>query len=187
MHSGLSCEFQVAHNCSPVALLYALRIEGTQLITSAWRSPAHCHLHPPSLSRRHELLTWQLPWGTTNPWQLVNHVLAGGRLEVPPREVLPGPDTAAFARLDAYLSLMQRCWAQDPSERPAFQQIVTELRCGGCRVVGWGLFSTVGSPGIGQRGWWLWPAAACGSTSHADPASAYSEASLRRALLEQAP
>ena len=104
--------------------------------TSPSQPGCHLHpaLHPPSLPRRHELLTWQLPWGTTNPWQLVNHVLAGGRLEVPPREALPGPDTAAFAGLDAYISLMQRCWAQDPVERPAFQQIVTELRWGGVQV-----------------------------------------------------
>ncbi|PRW33836.1 Serine threonine- kinase CTR1 [Chlorella sorokiniana] len=76
----------------------------------------------------HELLTWQLPWGSTNPWQLVNHVLSGGRLEVPSREALPGPDTAAFGGLEAYISLMQRCWAQEPGQRPAFQQIVLELR-----------------------------------------------------------
>lgn len=54
-----------------------------------------------------ELLTWQLPWGPANPWQLVSHVLAGGRPEVLPREALPGPDTAAFAGLDEYVALMQ--------------------------------------------------------------------------------
>ena len=76
-------------------------------------------------------MTWELPWGAANPWQLVSHVMAGGRLDVPPPEALPGLDTAAFARsggLDQYLGLMRRCWAQAPEERPAFQQIVPLLR-----------------------------------------------------------
>ncbi|PRW33138.1 Serine threonine- kinase CTR1 [Chlorella sorokiniana] len=76
----------------------------------------------------HELLTWQLPFGPANPWHLVAHVLAGGRLDIPPREALPGTDTAAFACLDGYAALMQRCWAQAPDERPDFQQVVQELR-----------------------------------------------------------
>ena len=31
----------------------------------------------------------------------------GGRPEVPPRQALPGPDTAAWAGLDAYVHLMR--------------------------------------------------------------------------------
>lgn len=71
-----------------------------------------------------------MPWGAANPWQLVSRVLAGGRLEVPDREALPGPDTADFGGLDEYVALMKQCWAQDPSQRPTFQQIVVCLRCG---------------------------------------------------------
>ncbi len=41
----------------------------------------------------------------------------GHRLAIPPRDQLPGPDTASFAGLDAYIALMQRCWAQ---VRPVF-------------------------------------------------------------------
>ncbi len=77
-----------------------------------------------------ELMTWHLPWGTANPWQLVSHVTAGGRLEVPPRQALPGPDTATFVGLDDYVALMQRCWAQAPADRPGFQEIVVQLRWG---------------------------------------------------------
>jgi len=77
-----------------------------------------------------ELLTWQLPFGPANPWHLVAHVLAGGRLDVPPIDALPGPDTAAFGGggLEGYLALMQRCWAQVSEQRPGFQQVVRELR-----------------------------------------------------------
>ena len=65
----------------------------------------------------------------------MSHVLAGGRPEVPPREALPGPDTAAFAGLDEYVALMQQCWAQDPGDRPTFQQIVPALRWAACAFV----------------------------------------------------
>ena len=78
----------------------------------------------------HELLTWQLPWGAANPWQLAGHVMAGGRLEIPPREALPGPDTEAFGGLDGYIALMRRCWAQEPGERPGFEDIVPQIRWG---------------------------------------------------------
>ena len=33
--------------------------------------------------------------------------MSGGRPDVPPREALPGPDTAGWAGLDAYLQLMR--------------------------------------------------------------------------------
>lgn len=49
--------------------------------------------------------------------QLVTLVVGGGRLEIPLRERLPGYDTAAFSGLDAYVALLQRCWAQNPCER----------------------------------------------------------------------
>ena len=33
-----------------------------------------------------------------------------------------------FPEYEAYLALMQRCWAQDPADRPAFAEIIGELR-----------------------------------------------------------
>eukprot|EP00887_Chlorella_sp_A99_P008111 scaffold12.g8111.t1 len=68
-----------------------------------------------------ELLTWELPWGTTNPWQVVTLVTEGGRLEIPARASLPGPDTQTFSQLDAYVGL-------NPESRPGFQEVITELR-----------------------------------------------------------
>jgi serine/threonine protein kinase len=77
-----------------------------------------------------ELLTWQAPWSEVggNPWQLAAGVISGKRPAVPPREALPGPDTAQFGGLDAYIALMQRCWATDPAERPGFAEVVRQLR-----------------------------------------------------------
>ena len=75
-----------------------------------------------------ELLTWDLPWGPTNPWQVVTVVTEGGRLEIPARQDLPGPDTMEFEGLEGYLTLMRRCWAHNPEDRPTFQEIIAELR-----------------------------------------------------------
>ena len=69
-----------------------------------------------------------LPWGNTNPWQVVQIVGEGGRLEIPPRERLPGPDSATWQELDAYLALLDRCCAQTPAARPKFQEIIVVLR-----------------------------------------------------------
>ncbi len=60
--------------------------------------------------------------------QLVRFVADGGRLEIPPQDQLPGRDTATFQGLDAYVALIQHCWAQQPEERPTFQEIIEQLR-----------------------------------------------------------
>jgi hypothetical protein len=43
-------------------------------------------------------------------------------ITIKPDTHLPVP-----AGLDAYISLLQRCWAQDPAHRPTFHQVVQEL------------------------------------------------------------
>lgn len=61
--------------------------------------------------------------------QIVSSVLAGERLEVPPAEQLPGmPEGGPPEGLDEYVSLLQRCWAQDPEQRPTFADIIPQLR-----------------------------------------------------------
>lgn len=51
---------------------------------------------------------------------------AGGRLPLPEDPAdLPG---GTFPGLPAYLALMQRCWAQEPAERPGFAEIINLLR-----------------------------------------------------------
>ncbi|KAI7844166.1 hypothetical protein COHA_002301 [Chlorella ohadii] len=77
-----------------------------------------------------ELLTWRLPWtfADTSPFKVGATIRRGGRPEVPPREQLPGPDTAGWAGLDAYVQLMRDCWAQQPQERPSFDEVVGRLQ-----------------------------------------------------------
>ena len=75
-----------------------------------------------------ELLTFQLPWGTSNPWGIVSQVTSGARLAVPDSNTLPGPESGSWPKLNEYVALMQLCWAQEPAERPNFEQIMGELR-----------------------------------------------------------
>lgn len=56
----------------------------------------------------------------------MSSVLAGGRLEVPLREGLPGG--AELVGLDVYVALLRSCWAQQPTERPTFEEVILELR-----------------------------------------------------------
>lgn len=34
-----------------------------------------------------------------------------------------------WSELDAYVRLVQRCWAQLPQDRPTFKEVITDLRC----------------------------------------------------------
>lgn len=73
-------------------------------------------------------MTWQLPWGTCNPWVIVSAVLNNERLTIPSPEELPGPEGSTWPHLDRYVGIMQRCWAQNPKDRPKFEEIMQELR-----------------------------------------------------------
>lgn len=75
-----------------------------------------------------ELLTLRTPFHNMSEYRVAGYVLDGGRPVVPPLDELPGPDTAQFAGMEAYIELMQECWAQQPEERPSFEQIVPRLK-----------------------------------------------------------
>ncbi|KAI7846300.1 hypothetical protein COHA_000137 [Chlorella ohadii] len=76
----------------------------------------------------YELLTWTVPWGGADFWEIVSALTRGERLPIPDRPSLPGPDTLRFAGLAGYIVLMQRCWAHEPAQRPGFEEIVQCLR-----------------------------------------------------------
>jgi len=78
-----------------------------------------------------ELLTMEVPWESTYPRVIVSTIQKGGRLPIPDLATLQsrwGPGSSSFAKLDDYVALMQRCWAQDPGQRPAFAQVIHDLR-----------------------------------------------------------
>lgn len=60
--------------------------------------------------------------------QLVGQLMQGAQLAMPPRHELPGPGTAAWAGLDAYISLTQACCAQEAAERPPLEAAIARLR-----------------------------------------------------------
>ena len=65
---------------------------------------------------------------TFPPPQIVSALTRGERLPIPDRAALPGHDTLRFAGLAGYIVLMQCCWAQEPAQRPGFEDIVQCLR-----------------------------------------------------------
>lgn len=62
------------------------------------------------------------------PLQIIKVVSKGGRLPIPDQPSLPGGDTKEFSGLHTYIALLQRCWTQDPANRPTFAEIVGALR-----------------------------------------------------------
>ena len=75
-----------------------------------------------------ELLTLEVPWGNTNPWQIVSTVQQGGRLPIPERDQLQAAAPMTAACYAGYTRLIAKCWAQAPEERPDIGRIVEELR-----------------------------------------------------------
>ena len=66
----------------------------------------------------HEVYTEKEPFsefGFKKPWHMSEHVIKGGRMSIP--DACPSDFSA----------LINKCWAQDPNERPSFKEIVTVL------------------------------------------------------------
>lgn len=82
---------------------------------------------PPPPNQTHPC-SWEVPWADGNAWQLVGQITQGGRLPIPPPDQLPGPDRLPPAAMDAYVALIERCWAQNQYERPDFGEVIAVLR-----------------------------------------------------------
>jgi hypothetical protein len=75
-----------------------------------------------------ELLTLDIPWGTTNPWQIVSSVREGARLPIPERHQLQGAAPMTAACYAGFVRLVTKCWAQVPEDRPEIGRVSEELR-----------------------------------------------------------
>ena len=73
-----------------------------------------------------ELLAWDVPWAREDTFRIMCLVgTEGARPPVPPAERVPG---GSFSGLPGYVALMQRCWAQQPEDRPpSFKEVVKSL------------------------------------------------------------
>jgi len=73
-----------------------------------------------------ELMTWDLPWGhDTNPFSIINSIASGNTLPLPSVDSLKAGPLPCY---DAYIALMQQCWAADPAGRPSMDQVAQKLR-----------------------------------------------------------
>ena len=66
----------------------------------------------------------------------MGQVMSGNRPPLPEPSAysdLPGP--GPFPGLPAWVALMQRCWHQDPGQRPDFAVIIAQLRWVGAEAV----------------------------------------------------
>lgn len=83
-----------------------------RLACSPWFAHARTHAVPSFLPFLRRILPpfflRAQPWvgGGLSAFQIGHAVVSGERPPVPPRDQLPGPDTAGWAGLDAYLQLM---------------------------------------------------------------------------------
>ncbi|KAK8880769.1 hypothetical protein M9Y10_003457 [Tritrichomonas musculus] len=64
----------------------------------------------------YELLTNEVPFKNITVFKLQSMIVSGNRPDIP--EYLP----------DVYKNLIERCWAQDPNDRPSFKEIKTILQ-----------------------------------------------------------
>lgn len=69
-----------------------------------------------------EILTLQVPWEGTNPWSIVERIRRGERLAYE-----YNPKVCQQADYDAYVGLMNTCWAANPSDRPTATSVVSSL------------------------------------------------------------
>eukprot|EP00884_Botryococcus_braunii_P018261 jgi/Botrbrau1/5118/Bobra.0128s0026.1 len=74
-----------------------------------------------------ELLTWELPWEDMGTFQIIVAIAERRqRPEIPANPAsTPG---GSFSGISEYIALIKRCWAEDPRQRPLFDQVIGDLR-----------------------------------------------------------
>ena len=70
-----------------------------------------------------EIRTLAVPWAQSGQWQVMHAVVEEGR-----RPEMDEPPSPSFAGIDQYDALIEEAWTQEPSERPAFEHIITRLQ-----------------------------------------------------------
>jgi hypothetical protein len=142
---GRACRWVGARACCAPGLAPA-QAPGWPLSPAPARRPS---CWPSPLAHAHNPVPRPAP-------QLGNLVRSGERPPLPEDLSLlrgyPGP--ALRAGLEAYVLLMQRCWASEPCERPSFEEVI---EVGGAGLVGWAW--RAGPGGLALVGWAWWAGA----------------------------
>jgi hypothetical protein len=86
------------------------------------------HKHAANKPMKHALTGSKVARICCCSMQVVKFITSGRRLPMPSRDAMPGPESGAFEGLDGYIALMNRCWAQNPEDRPTFHEISDCLR-----------------------------------------------------------
>lgn len=86
-----------------------------------------------------EMITWKLPFEGMGSFQMILFIgEKAGRPLIPTTDDPDGIRGGSFAGYDAYVDLMNKCWAQNAEERPGFPEVISALR---------DIMGTVSSPG----------------------------------------
>ncbi len=70
----------------------------------------------------------QIIYLVSHPLQIMNCIRQGQRPQLLPATELPGMEQQPPPRLDDYVALMGKCWAQKPEDRPGMQEVAIALR-----------------------------------------------------------
>ncbi|KAI8106476.1 hypothetical protein M9435_001020 [Picochlorum sp. BPE23] len=77
----------------------------------------------------YELATWKQPWAGIEEYGIPHLILVKKeRLTIPDLESIPGPQPTDGETLIKFREIADKCLAVDPSDRPEFDEIVSELK-----------------------------------------------------------
>ncbi|WPT16123.1 Putative serine/threonine-protein kinase [Picochlorum sp. SENEW3] len=77
----------------------------------------------------YELATWKQPWAGIEEYGIPHLILVKKeRLTIPDLESIPGPQPTEGETFIKFREIADRCLAVDPSDRPEFEEIVSELK-----------------------------------------------------------
>eukprot|EP00889_Picochlorum_renovo_P001618 jgi/Picre1/28648/NNA_004048.t1 len=77
----------------------------------------------------YELATWKQPWAGIEEYGIPHLILVKKeRLTIPDLESIPGPQPTDGETFIKFREIADRCLAVDPSDRPEFEEIVSELK-----------------------------------------------------------
>jgi len=75
-----------------------------------------------------EVLTREVPWKDSKPWEIVQLIKEGGRPTTPNFWDCVDANGDEFTAFDEYVQLFTACWDQNPYARPTFNDIVHGLK-----------------------------------------------------------